>query len=216
MIVREPVRATVKSQVYEWILQGDAIPGRPLRLSDAAERLGVSVTPIREALIELEAEGLVRTEMGRGFVVRPLRVEEIEELYPLIIMLEVHALRSVPQPSEARLDELDSLNAELEREGHDPMQAMTLDKRWHDLLLQDAPAEIAREILDMLKRRAFRYDFKYMASTRARPSTEQHRVIVESLRKGRLEAAVAALEENWRAGPELLIPWLKETQTLGG
>ncbi|NIN10680.1 MAG: GntR family transcriptional regulator [Gemmatimonadales bacterium] len=200
----------MKSQVYGWILQGDATPGRPLRLSDAAARLGVSVTPIREALIELEAEGLVQTEMGRGFVVRPLRVEEVQELYPLIIMLEIRALRSMPQPSEARLDQLDSLNAELVREGHDPLQAVILDNRWHGLLLQDAPAEITREILGMLKRRVFRYEFKYMASTGARPSTAQHGVVVEALREGDRAAAAAALEENWRAGPELLIPWLEE------
>jgi len=65
MIIREPVRATVKSRLYRWILEGDAVPGQPLKLSAAAARLGVSVTPIREALVEMEGDGLVRTEMGR-------------------------------------------------------------------------------------------------------------------------------------------------------
>jgi DNA-binding GntR family transcriptional regulator len=210
MIIREPVRATVKSRVYQWILEGDAMPGQPLNLSDAASRLGVSVTPIREALIELEAEGLVRTEMGRGFIVQPLSVEEVEELYPLIWTLEATALRAMPRPSEERLAELERVNENLVREGDDPERAVFLDNQWHELLLREAPGQITREILGMLKRRAFRYEFKYMTATGGRPSTEQHRAVVEALREDRREAAVAALEENWRTGPRLLVPWLQK------
>jgi len=216
MITREPVRATVKDLLYRWILEGDAVPGQPLKLSDAAARLGVSVTPIREALVEMEGEGLVRTEMGRGFVVRPLSIEEAEELYPLIMMLEVRALRSMDQPTEAQFQELDEINLELSQEGHDPGQAMALDTRWHDRLLKDALGEVTREVLEMLKRRAYRYDFRYMASTGGRPSTAQHREVVEALRKGDREAAAAALEENWRASPALLVPWLKSVQIESG
>ena len=210
MINREPVRTTVKNLVYQWILQGYATPGQPLKLSDAASRLGVSVTPIREALIELEAEGLVRTEMGRGFVVRPLSVEEVQELYPLISTLEGTALHAMPQPSEDQLEELDRINADLLREGDDAEKAVLLDEQWHDLLLRDAPGEITREILGMLKRRAFRYEFNYMAATGGRPSTEQHRMVVEALRKDHRKDAVTALEENWGKGPEFLLPWLEK------
>jgi DNA-binding GntR family transcriptional regulator len=212
MITREPVRATVKDLLYRWILEGDAIPGQPLKLSDAAARLGVSVTPSREALVEMEGEGLVRTEMGRGFVVRPLSIEEAEDLYPLIMMLEARALRTMDQPTKARLEELDRINKELALEGQDPEQAMALDTRWHDRLLGDSMGDVTREVLEGLKRRAYRYDFQYMASTGGRPSTAQHQQVVNSLRDGDREAAVAALEENWRSGPSLLVPWLKEVQ----
>jgi len=144
--------------------------------------------------------------------VRPLSIEEAEELYPLIMMLEVRALRAMNQPTEAQLEELDRINKELAQEGHDPEQAMTLDTRWHDLLLQDALGELTREVLDMLKRRAYRYDFQYMASTGGRPSTAQHRNVVAAFREGDREGAAAALEENWRAGPALLVPWLRRIQ----
>jgi DNA-binding GntR family transcriptional regulator len=200
--------------LYRWILEGDAVPGQPLKLSDAAKRLGVSVTPIREALVEMEGEGLVRTEMGRGFVVRPLTIEEAEELYPLIMILESRALRTMDDPTEGQLKELEKINGELARKGQDPERAMALDTQWHDRLLADALGEVTREVLEVLKRRAYRYDFQYMASTGGRPSTEQHEKVVAALREGDREAAAAALEENWNAGPSLLVPWLKSTQAL--
>ncbi len=213
LIVREPVRATVKDRLYDWILKGYATPGRPLKLSEAATRLGVSVTPIREALVELEGEGLVKTEMGRGFAVLPLSVREAEELYRLIMVLEAETLHSMPQPADARLVELDAINSQLGREGHDAMQAIALDAQWHNLLLQDAQGKVTREILRMLKRRVYRYEFRYMTATGARLSTAQHDAVVTALREGRRETAVDALKENWLAATELLVPWLDGDRT---
>ncbi len=209
MIRREAVRTTVKQWLYSWILQEQATPGLPLKLSEAAARLGVSVTPVREALIELETEGLVTAAPGRGFVVTRLSALEAKELYPLIWTLETMALSAAPKHSAVHLMELEELNQRLTTESENPAMRVDLDNRWHETLLRDSPHEITLEVLATLKRRVFRYEFKYMESTGGRPSTHQHDETVAALREGRRDMALAAVEANWRAGLEVLEPWLE-------
>ena len=206
--VRRPVRAPVLEQLTAEIVRGDLPPDEPVNVARVAERYGVSVTPVREALIELAGAGLAMAPLGRGFVVPPLSAREVREIYPLIWTLEVLALREAP-PDDDAMDELEELQAELASEA-DPDRALALDRRWHTRLLAAYDNDTHQALLAGLKNRAARYEHAYMRErARVLASVEQHHRILDALGRADTAAAAAALEENWRVGPRFLLPWLE-------
>ncbi|MFW6078838.1 MAG: GntR family transcriptional regulator [Gemmatimonadota bacterium] len=208
-IQRTSLRDRVRDRLAKLIIDGGLAPCEPIRLQETAAALEVSMTPLREALIALEGDGLVRSESGRGFVVAPLEVREVEDLYPLIALLETRALRDSP-PGESGLRELTELNERM-RKARTARRRIDLDRRWHETLLKRCPNAILLETLDRMRRRARRYELAYMTREGApRVSIEQHDRIVSALDAGEIDEAIAALEANWRIGPEVLVPWLAE------
>jgi DNA-binding GntR family transcriptional regulator len=102
------------------ILSGTLAPGQKLRQESLAETIGVSRVPVRSALIQLEADGLVELHDRRGAVVTSLSSEQIEEIYAMRSLLELHALRlsmgSMTPERVANLRELATV-ADAEEEG---------------------------------------------------------------------------------------------------
>ncbi len=210
-LARAPLRGEVRRALLDALLRGDPPPGTPIREPALAAELGISRTPLREALLGLEAEGLLCSRPGRGFSVAPLTRREVEETYPVLWTLEGLALRSAP-PSRARhLDDLERLNELLGQAQNDPEVALERDRRWHARLLEGCDNSLLLDTIAMLKNRAFRYEFAYMrGSGRVITSVGQHRAILDALRQGEADAAGARLEANWRVSVEFLLPWLAD------
>ncbi|PYS67858.1 MAG: GntR family transcriptional regulator, partial [Acidobacteria bacterium] len=91
-VKRQPIREVIKEHLVEQIVRGALPAGAPVSLTEIAAKLGVSVTPLREALIDLEAQGFVDSALARGFFVRPLDSAEVREIYPIVGVLEALAL----------------------------------------------------------------------------------------------------------------------------
>lgn len=89
-------RTFMKDEVYnrlrEWIITGELEPGAKLRDQDLSETLGISRTPIREALLRLENDGLVVTKANRWTLVAPIDLEEAESIYSIVWTLESLAM----------------------------------------------------------------------------------------------------------------------------
>lgn len=207
---REPLREAIRRELTERIVSGDLASGVPIRLVATASELGVSVTPVRESLVQLELDGFVESDPGRGYSVTRMSSAEIDEIYPLVWTLEALALRSSP-PVEDTLDALSELNERF-RACDDAREAQRLDREWHRTLLDACRNRTLLDFLDVLKRRAARYEVAFMREVRRAGSSEsadQHDRIVRALRASDVETAVAILERNWRSGPEVLIPWLE-------
>ena len=85
-----------KDQAYDYlkkaIIENELPPGTPIREADLAEALQMSRSPIREALRELEAEGVVVSYPSRGTIVTPIAVSDVEEIYQLRSLMELWAL----------------------------------------------------------------------------------------------------------------------------
>ena len=200
--------------VLERILSGGIAPGAAINESELAIDLGVSRTPLREALLGLEREGFLRSEAGRGFFAAPLTAEDAEELYPVLWTLEGLALASSPAPTEARLADLKRINTDLARYERIPERALDLDRSWHDALLAGCPNRRLLAMTDLLKDQARRYERAYMEdSGRVFVSTRQHEEIVDELQAGHRDKAVRLLESNWRVSLEFLLPWLRGART---
>ncbi len=93
MIARVPLRDEVYRQVLDRIHRGSLPAGVRLRDSELAAQLGVSRTPVREALLRLARDGVLENSMGRGFRVRSLDASELQEVGAILGTLESLALR---------------------------------------------------------------------------------------------------------------------------
>jgi DNA-binding GntR family transcriptional regulator len=206
---RPSLRSRVGDRIRDAILSGALPVGRSVNEVALAADLGVSRTPLREALIALTHEGFLRSETGRGFFVAPLTRAEAGEIYPMIWALEALGLEQAHPLPATRLDELDALNEELEAADLATERVLEMDRRWHQALLADCGNARLIRTLDALKAQAFRYEFAYFrVSGQVVASAGQHRRIVTALRGGDLAAARQTLELNWRQTLEFLIPWL--------
>src|SRR3954453_19675644 len=104
-IQRQTIASMTVEALRERILRGDYPEGEPLRQDALADELGVSRIPVREALRQLEAEGVVTFNPHRGAVVSSLSLDEIHELFELRADIESDRLnRAVPRMAKEQLD----------------------------------------------------------------------------------------------------------------
>lgn len=201
-ISREPLRNDVRKILIDELVAGELEPGSRIVESHLAEELGISRTPLREALVRLEEEGLVESNRGKGFTISPLRHEEATQLYELIGRFERTALEWSPVLEPVLLDELEGLN-DRRMEISDPAKLIELDKSWHEHVTGKCHNDELLKAIDKLKLRLYRYEFAY---TRKRDwlekSLSEHREIEQKLRDGDQAAAAKRLEEHWLRGQE--------------
>jgi DNA-binding GntR family transcriptional regulator len=198
MITRERLSADVHQDLLNRIIRGEIEPGKRLRDSDLAEELGVSRTPVREALLRLEREGFIVAQKHLGFTVKRLQESEIHEVYPLIRLLECAALDSEPLPCPAKLRELRELGDSLKEEGSDPLRRIELDAAWHGALLEGARNQHLVRILSDLKRILLRYEYAFMRDDElVSESVAEHDSITLALGRGDRREAVRLLGAHW-------------------
>ncbi|HYH83097.1 MAG TPA: GntR family transcriptional regulator [Longimicrobium sp.] len=208
-ITRVPLREQVHRAIVGRILREEIAAGSRVSDSVLAQELGVSRTPVREALLRMEREGFLEVDVGRGFFVKPLSAGEVAEVYPVLWTLEVLALRTAG-PDAGTVAELDRINGELADAGDDPERRIELDVAWHQALLAGCENRLLLEMIARLKAVIRRYEYAYMQNAvRVPVSTRTHHEIARALERGDIEAAVPLLESNWRFTMEELLPWVQ-------
>jgi DNA-binding GntR family transcriptional regulator len=211
-IARRPLREDVRAELLEWIWRGAVAPGSRVSDQALAADLGVSRTPVREALLRLHREGVVIADPGRGFLIKPLSAAEVRDLYPVLWTLECLALSLSPAPAAPRLRELRRLNREMAL-AREPETLLELDLGWHAALLSECPNQPLLDLIRSLKERLRRYEHAYMRGVgRVAVSTRQHDQIAAALAKGDPELAARWLEKNWRISLERLTAWLETSE----
>src|SRR3954467_9053025 len=98
MSERPHLRSSLREGIRDMIVRQELLPGRSIGEVALSRKLGVSRTPVREALLALEQDGLVRSRHGRGFTVVPLTRQEAADTYPIIWSLERLAIETDGAP----------------------------------------------------------------------------------------------------------------------
>lgn len=194
---RQPTRDAVRWAMLQLIANGVIRTDETVNLAAAARRLGVSVTPVREALIQLEQDDIVVSAPGRGFVVRRLRKRDAEDLYRVIWTLECLAVDCLRAPFEDLVRQLTEAN-EAFIGAANMGEAFGLDSRWHDVLTSESANPVLIETLRRLRRRTWRYESRYMADAERRATSgTEHQRIQQALLAGDREEAKRILRANW-------------------
>src|SRR6516164_1643953 len=128
------LRQNVLPRIRQHILSGYLKPGSRIIESQLAALVRVSRTPLREALLCLEQEGLVRSDLRRGFTVAPFSTRDVRETYPLLAALERHAARTNFDFLHLLLPDLKRIN-ELFVRARSAKVAIERDTQWHAVLM---------------------------------------------------------------------------------
>lgn len=201
MITRRPLRDDVRQEVLTRLLSGELPPGARLKEIALAEELGVSRTPLREALHELERDGFVHSIPGRGFTVTEFTAREVEEVFPLMWTLESQALRTGGPLPDPLILELERINEKIVTERERPEVCLDLDRLWHQRLLSGVSNRRLSGWLDSLRDTIRRYDAHFTRQpTQFDTMAEHHRAVAQALRSGNVGQACHVLEEHWKGG----------------
>jgi len=207
---RSTVSDDVAAAVRALIADGGLPEGERINEVHLAARLGVSRTPLREALNRLAAEGALTSAPNFGFTVKPLTLEDFEPLYGMRPILEPAALRLAGLPSAKKLARLREMNAKIEA-ARDAERAMDLDDAWHRTLIEDCPNPILLEEIRKYIRLTRRYEIALMRERReVLLAGANHRAVLAALKRQDLDGACEALPHNLTRGAAPLRAWLRE------
>ena len=211
-------------QLYEMIVHGRLPPGARIAEGPLAEMLGVSRTPVREALQRLRQEGLL-IEVGGGsglrgrLAVAPLQREQMEELYALAGAIEALAVRGVSKVEAAQREELARRLERIERAFHAEARRRTpeydrlfeLHQAFHRALVEAAAGPETRAVLRTIKSQMDRYEWFYapMAGPDFTPTRREHAAIVEAVRHGNAQELEHAVRANWSNAAQRLGPLIE-------
>ncbi len=185
----------------ERVISGIYARGTKLKQSEIAEELGVSITPVREALHILEAEGYISGLSHRGLLVPHFIPAATQEIFDLRIMLERElTARAVPNVTPAILTELRSFQAVVSESsrGRDRLATRTANFRFHFRLyeLADRP-----QTLNFVRVLWARYPFIYQElGGRRMNHIDEHERFLEQVGKGDRDGAVEAMADHIRSG----------------
>lgn len=177
------------------ILEGALAPGQKLRQETLAETIGVSRLPVRSALIQLEADGLVEFHARRGAVVKALSAEQAREVYDIRVLLELEALRlSMADMPAERLERLRELGriADAEEEGADFVDART---QFYAELYDAARRPVLWEMIEQLRLKVGRYvlGWRLVGGTE---HVHSHEELVSAVASGDAAAAAEVLRSH--------------------
>jgi len=197
---------SLKDQVYEYIrLQmktGHLKPGDSIDMNAFSQKLGVSKTPLRDALIRLEMEGFVRILARRGVVVNELTIQDIKNYYQILGALESTAvIAAAPHLTASEVNRMEKLNEgmrqALERDDFNAYYEKNL--RFHDIFLTLSGNSQLRDTADVLKKRL--YDFPRRAGyvrEWEEHSIQEHRELIALIAEQKfLEAANFIRDVHW-------------------
>lgn len=209
IIARTPLRDEVYRQLLDRISRGDLPPGARVRDTQMASQMGVSRTPVREALLRLAREGVLDADMGRGFSIRVLDATEMRETGAILSHLEGLALELSGDIPADRLAALGEIDRELASIRGDPDRCIDLDEQWHRTLLQDCPNRRLLSMISSLWQVPRRYMRAYLRDAgRVSLSTQHHARIIEALRRNDQATARQRFRHHWQRGIEELGAWI--------
>jgi DNA-binding GntR family transcriptional regulator len=186
--------------VRELIHDGQLLPGQPIRQVAIADRLGMSRVPVREALQNLQAEGLVQPSVTGGFVVTRLSSTELAQFYLMRRLLETELLRRVESVPAGELDRLTELNDGIAELVDSPSRAIrALNHEFHFRIFRLAGLDHVVAEVGRLWDRTTPYRTVYSTDRAARGRiVEEHRHLVAALRRGETDLLIEVMDAHRR------------------
>jgi DNA-binding GntR family transcriptional regulator len=211
-------------QLYRLIVHGRLPPGARIAEGPLAETLGVSRTPVREALQRLRQEGLL-VEVGGGsglrgrVAVAPLQRERMEELYALTGAIEGLAARGLAKVDALqrkqvarRLETIErAFHAEARRQSPEYDRLFDLHQSFHRGLVEAAAGPETRAVLRTIRPQMARYEWFYapMAGPDFTPTRTEHAAIVQAVQHGNAQDLERAVRANWLNAAQRLGPLIE-------
>ena len=196
MIIKTTYRDQVRKLLLNKMKTGQLSAGDSLSLAAIARDLKVSVTPIREALTQLEYSGIIKSIPNRGFVIPEISNSNAISLYQLLANIEALAIensiysKSVITKLKKQQEKIEIANNSLDR--------MNADIKFHDILTSQYKSETAQQILIDLKVRIFFYEMDFMNDKKFHNNSKHHHHnIISYIENGKIKEAAEVVKKNW-------------------
>jgi DNA-binding GntR family transcriptional regulator len=200
-----PLHLTLQAaaQIRGLIIDRVLLPGEKIGQVELAERIGVSRSPLREALRTLESEGVVTYVANRGYVVARLDDEDLAQIFRMRGLLEAELLRTVKRPESEVLSKLKDFNEQMMSaiDSRDVAQVLRANRDFHFTIFELSPLNQFRREVQRLWQQSEGYSAQWwwrMPEARTRINTE-HKSIIAALRKYDVDRLVE-LAEGHRIG----------------
>jgi DNA-binding GntR family transcriptional regulator len=200
----------VVDALRQGILDGTIKEGTPLRQDELADKFGLSRMPIRDAIRQLESEGLVVLEPHKGATVATMTIEDIVEIFDMRIMAECTALKiAFGNIAENHLAELNDIVDAMDAT-KDPDRLSRLNQRFHELLYQGAKRPRLQSLIKSLHESVDRYlRFLLINLDYHKRSQQDHKQLAEACATGDRETAIKILEAHLIGGRDEVVSFLK-------
>ncbi|NMA82681.1 MAG: GntR family transcriptional regulator [Epulopiscium sp.] len=188
-----PLRDVVFNTLREAILKGDLTPGERLMEKQLAEMMGVSRTPIREAIRKLELEGLVVMAPRKGAQVAEITEKDLQDVLEVRAALEALAVRLACE--KMKKEELDKLRRTMEEfkeaaDAKDVYGMIDKDVEFHDIIFRSTENERLMQIVNNLREQIYRYRVAYLKHSHHHTGIqEEHEDILRVIEEKRVEEA---------------------------
>jgi DNA-binding GntR family transcriptional regulator len=198
---RPVLRNTIYANLRDWIIQGILEPEEKLKDDDLAKRLGVSRTPVREALMRLEDEGLIETSANRWTRVSSVNLKDAVLIYPVVARLETLALEfAFNHLTKEHFKTMRSINQSFQKaiDAKKPLEAAKADIAFHNVFIERSQNPELIRMLSELKLKHERLEIAYFGNASlGKHSPKQHLQIVKWLEQDNVKSALKALTDNW-------------------
>lgn len=196
------------------IIDGRIGAGEKLREPVLSKQLGVSRTPLREALLQLDSEGFVEMTPRRGAVVRPLSHQDAAETYEVKGALEALAARlACERITDATLERLKEINGTIAALGRarkvNQARILQLNAEFHQTLTDASGNEKLSQYVRVLRAQALRYNYIYLAViSRLEESVAEHNQILDALRRRKAEEVERLVRDHGRSASRALCSYI--------
>ena len=209
----QPLRDMVFDVLMNAIMMGQLSPGERLLEVQLAEEMGVSRTPVREAIRRLELEGFVVMVPRKGAYVAGLSVNDVESVYEIRTALETLAVRLAAQRMEAEdYQYLEELSAKMREtwQGGNVENWIDLDAKFHEALYKFSRNERLVQLMSNVMEQISRYRIISLANMQVRHnSLAEHEELIEALRNRDSEAAAGAAAHHIENTKDSLLQMLQ-------
>lgn len=206
---RKPLREIVYEQLKMRIMTGDITPGTRMMEVSLAERMGVSRTPVREAIRKLEKEGLVVIEPRRGAYASEISLSDMVDVMEVREELEgLAASLAAKRITEEEIEELKGITEGYKKaiEDGDTEKIIHYDELFHKTIISFSGNKTLIKLSEMVQELALRFRYLYYDDfSRYKNMPIQHTKVIEALETGDSEAARAAANDHVRMLKEFVV-----------
>ncbi|PSL01276.1 GntR family transcriptional regulator [Haloactinopolyspora alba] len=213
---RVSLRERVLTELQGHIVSGTFAPGQRLNDSELAEQLGVSRTPVREALQQLQAMGLVEAIPGASTRVTEVDAADAAAVFPVVAQLHALATRlAVDALTAADVERLHRHNADLleATKSGDRDRMMDADTAFHDVFIELSGNPVLAELLDQLTPRVRRFEYALFDDAAGHASAHDHEQIIAACEASDVGRIGELVERNWLSLGDDVVRQLKIQET---
>src|SRR5210317_1067533 len=200
VIQKKTLHEEIANNLREMIMSGELMEGDKIKESELCDMMGISKTPLREALRVLSVEGLIRLVPNRGAFVTKPEFDEIAEMFDVMSLLEGFcAHRACQKMTTRNFAHLEKLHAKLEEnfQRHDQEEYIRINNQYHSFIQELAGNRTLNQIVDGLRKKILLYRFQSLnLPTRFAASIREHRDLLDAFRQHDCSRAEALMREH--------------------